>query len=434
MRRTRIISLMASLVCAGALSACNASHSMTSDSLEYNRAVEKFSNSQILLNVLRAKDRRRMVFTAFSLIRGAYSRSATGNLSLQIPFGGDASNIFPLTPSISVANSVNPSFDVAILDSKEFTNGILSPVDLQVMEFYWQQRWPRDMLLYLFVHKVHHTIKEYEISIENGEPKETLKRTVRSDYVNSPSRLDPNDNEKLCPTSEPFDGFAHWVNCMRKGDERIQLGTIASNRPIGPPLSETSATDLEKLVDAEKEGLRLVEQDDLTFRLCKRSTEATFCVGDCPAAADLPNKCKGETETESVPPADAGNVVAQSFFIPETRKRIDSEYAIHLRGVQGMIYYLGEVVRRHEDEEGTVQVRYGTERKPVPLFVLSKGTPSSAEEAASIVYLGETYFISGSFETAGYARTAVTLVSQLLGLFKEAEELPATSAVGVVGN
>lgn len=145
--------LSAALLCA-ALAACSFDERIADHAVKYNKTVEEANNSLLLLNILRARDRRPMHFTAISQVRGSLTQSSSGSIGLTIPFGGDASNTFPLTPSLSLSQSTSPSFDVAVLDKQEFIRGILSPIEISIFKFYLDQRWPPEILLHLFVHKV----------------------------------------------------------------------------------------------------------------------------------------------------------------------------------------------------------------------------------------------------------------------------------------
>ncbi len=102
--------LSAALLCA-VLAACSFDGRIADHAVKYNKTVEEANNSLLLLNILRARDRRPMHFTAISQLRGSLSQSSTGSLGLQIPLGGDASNTFPLTPSLSFSQSTSPGFE-----------------------------------------------------------------------------------------------------------------------------------------------------------------------------------------------------------------------------------------------------------------------------------------------------------------------------------
>ena len=153
--------MLAALMAVLTLAGC-AQLEIADRAVAYNKAVEDASNRILVLNIIRANKRYPRHFTDFTQLSGNVPLS--GTFALQIPFGGDASNTFPLTPRLELSQTSSPSFDVAILDSKEFTSGILSPIEKKLFEFYWHQRWPPEVLLHLFIHKVDITIDPWAAS------------------------------------------------------------------------------------------------------------------------------------------------------------------------------------------------------------------------------------------------------------------------------
>src|SRR6185503_7299609 len=115
---------------------------------DYNLAVEESQNQMLLLNVVRASKRHPMYFTAISAMRGNITSSA-GFGDSSIPVGGGSASAGTIAPNASY--SANPSFDLAVLDSKSFTRGILTPVPVETFQYYWDQGWPKELLLNLFV-------------------------------------------------------------------------------------------------------------------------------------------------------------------------------------------------------------------------------------------------------------------------------------------
>ena len=83
--------LSAALLCA-TLAACSFDQRIADHAVKYNKTVEEANNSLLLLNILRARDRRPMHFTAISQVRGSLSQSSSGSIGLTIPFG---TAIFP---------------------------------------------------------------------------------------------------------------------------------------------------------------------------------------------------------------------------------------------------------------------------------------------------------------------------------------------------
>ncbi|NQT02208.1 MAG: hypothetical protein HQ580_09305, partial [Planctomycetes bacterium] len=95
---------------------------------EFNLVAEKAGNEMLLLNIVRASKRRPMYFTSIGkLTRSMNFEYGTGGVS--IPFGriGTGTNgSYSIAPTVGYKNS--PLFDLSVLNTKEFTNGIMTPV------------------------------------------------------------------------------------------------------------------------------------------------------------------------------------------------------------------------------------------------------------------------------------------------------------------
>jgi hypothetical protein len=95
-------------------------------------------------------------------------RKVTGSIKLDINSGGLETNYGPyantlltgksfltsgkVTPSVDYVQ--NPTFDVNVLSNQEFMKGFTSPCTKDLLAYYWEQGWPPEFLLYLFVHNV----------------------------------------------------------------------------------------------------------------------------------------------------------------------------------------------------------------------------------------------------------------------------------------
>jgi hypothetical protein len=90
----------------------------------------------MLLNVVRASQRRPMQFTGLQSITGAASISGTSTLTAPFgeaahrPRGSSSPDVFGLSGTVSGG----PSFIVPVLDTQEFYEGILNPISLQIFD------------------------------------------------------------------------------------------------------------------------------------------------------------------------------------------------------------------------------------------------------------------------------------------------------------
>ena len=65
--------LSVALLCA-AVAACSFDEGIAERAVKYSKTVEEANNSLLLLNILRARDRRPMHFTAISQVRGSLTQ------------------------------------------------------------------------------------------------------------------------------------------------------------------------------------------------------------------------------------------------------------------------------------------------------------------------------------------------------------------------
>src|SRR5262249_23532541 len=110
----------------------------------------------------------------------------------------------------------------------------------------------------------------------------------------------------------------------------------------------------------------------------------------------------------------------------------------HVRSVEQMIYYLGEVARRQltpeYDDIRTISVNYSPERVPMSVFVLREGPPKPGD-FLSVNYEGRWFSVP---QTTGRTRAdlssdVLSILRQQIALNSSAKSLPQSSAITVVG-
>jgi len=115
---------------------------------EYRGTQASSSDAQILVNILRAKDNVPIHFTDLSVIHGSMQFTAGAGASIPLSQNGSAAPDI-LTPAIAVQNS--PTFDIGTMDTQDFTKGILSPINIEIVKQLFDQGIdPRVMFLLFF--------------------------------------------------------------------------------------------------------------------------------------------------------------------------------------------------------------------------------------------------------------------------------------------
>lgn len=239
---------------------------------------------------------------------------------------------FTVAPSATYTN--NPVFDVYILNSKDFVNGILTTVPEETFDYYWEQHWPLEMLLHLFVDRI-------EVS---GD-----------EYVNYPS------NE------ETFERFHHKVSEM--AGSKCKLIEVETDKNIGPEIEASQAEDLKKLVEVQKAGLELKK---IRNKYQLKSGEKHYFL-EC-----------GKNH---------GSVTETYFF----SKPHDKEKAnvMRLRCPEAILYYLGELARAQQQNVIPL-LKVKSEAKPKceesVLFNVQK-EPVDAKNAFVTVHYEDTTYV-----------------------------------------
>ena len=199
-------------VSAFTLTGCVTSAFIANQATQYNLALEKNSNEVILLNVIRASQRRPLYFTSLSKFSGA-GGSVGGQL--QLPLGSGSSSAYTFSPQ----TTLNPAFDVAPLDTQEFIAGFLKPVGIETIEYYWRGGWPQSLLLTLFVGRFE---KEQQSIIENYPP-------MAQEYI--------------C-----FKDYLEFLLNPRVGGPLL-LQSQERSYPLGPPLDKDKVSDVNTLIE-----------------------------------------------------------------------------------------------------------------------------------------------------------------------------------------
>ena len=93
--------------------------------VELNRAQEESHNALLLMNIVRAYQRKPMHFMRIATLRGTLSPSSIG-LTLATPIGGDATSVYNVSTALTFTR---PTVEPQILDSQEFMRGITTLAD-----------------------------------------------------------------------------------------------------------------------------------------------------------------------------------------------------------------------------------------------------------------------------------------------------------------
>lgn len=161
---------VASIVCALVfLSACatverlpnereRLTRQIADDAAAFNEAYGQAVSAQILLNILRGKDRLPRYYLAMTGIADSPSWRLRQNLNAgAIPLGEGASPWGVGNIGLERETQTRPSYAVQPFNAETLTRTAFEPTAPHVFEHYWRSGWPRDLLLLVMVEAIETT-------------------------------------------------------------------------------------------------------------------------------------------------------------------------------------------------------------------------------------------------------------------------------------
>ncbi len=333
------------------------------DPVDYNTVLEKAQNEMLLLNIVRASKRSPMYFTSISQFTGNETYTL-GTGSITIPFGrmGAATSAYSLAPTGTF--STTPQVSIAVWDKKDFLAGMYKPLNLGIVQYYWQEGWQPAILLNLFVR----TMKIQKKPSKN-ERQRTSQLSVSGSLDNPESYTPPTDKQNR--EALAFQQYSTFQGNLRKYSD-CELVSEKEKTPIGPKIVLQNYTG-----NVPKKGLR----NELVAKVAELKD-----IADGAKKAGLilePTKehdgyqiYKEETDYYFMRNGNKiAKVVAEdgSIHEPDGERSVDLDtiYVI-LRSPEEMLYYLGELTRADAKPDGDIATITLPCGKKVPLFIACK--------------------------------------------------------------
>lgn len=323
------------------------------DTVGYSIAYARAANNQILLNILQARDRLPMHYLSVSGIADAPTASNTVGASLlPLPLGNPAGALSGSSAAGTSSLTVHPSYGVTPLDPERLLKAVYSPAPNEVFQYYWENGWPRDVLLYLLVKEAHAG------SCANLTAQEVIHAGAVTVASGGPGARD-----------------CAYVQAHGPADITEVVAKVRANRAAHRPMEVTpfrrgGCTQVSTASDTagRLELLKLAAAN----KAYSYSEDAKTGVGRL-------ESCGGERSIALVFAGEDGHAQL---------------YRIELRSLEQMTYWLGGRVR----EGGMPMVRPpGSEADghDVPLFRVEQGPPpqgvSDEDFAAALTYRGQRY-------------------------------------------
>jgi hypothetical protein len=139
-----------------------------------NRSTAKARNESILLNIIRASHSAPLNFVSFTRVSGSMNVAASAalpafNLGQFFPLfaiPAQTTALAPPTPqrafglsnqTLGGSTAAGNTYDIGLLETKDFYTGLLKPVDLPIVNFFIRQGYSRELLFWLFADAVRET-------------------------------------------------------------------------------------------------------------------------------------------------------------------------------------------------------------------------------------------------------------------------------------
>ncbi|HEV2568448.1 hypothetical protein [Sphingomonas sp.] len=428
-----------------ATSGCAFRSQVSGMAVEYNEFVAEATNRQTVVNILRARSREPLHFTSFAKVLGTARVEGTAGLDLtangnggeQLPGGGGfatskrtlgATN---LTPRLGVRINSGTDFEIGVNATDDFWKGITTPVAPATIVHLLRQGWERDLISYLFVHKIDFAGR---ITDPKGQTVATLPLGALRNAPDYEATVEPFTNLIRCRTlyyslAEAAEGSEFTI-------------TFAENMEVSAPIRREACARFEK-------GLRDQFQQALSSQGVTLPPLAPDGTTDAPSATGAPgtDPFRGRSHHGAGAPPGPGvtspngaGFTATDYFrglVPagyKTELLVD----VSLRSVEGMINYLGEYVRTvNERPLAYGRCEDGQFRQCIPLIVIKPAEEAgNAEPFITVDYKGKSYIVPLSGEDirsgAGFSSQVIGLVQTMLNLHRSSKDLPSTPLVRVI--
>lgn len=129
------------------------------DAVGFNEAYGQAVSAQILLNILRSRDRLPRYYLAMTGISDSPSWSTTQSAAIGgIPLGGDIGTPWGVGGfGVERERASRPNYAVQPFNADTLTRTAFQPTPANVFEHYWYSGWPRDLLLLMMVESIEKT-------------------------------------------------------------------------------------------------------------------------------------------------------------------------------------------------------------------------------------------------------------------------------------
>ena len=409
----RVAALLALLLASAALAACSLSGTIGQHSIAYNGSMEAATDTVLVTNILRARDRAPLHFSTLGSIHGAFN--------LLAGIGTDLSDLRDVAQP-AVLGSSSPSFDVGPLDRQEFARGLLRPLEPGLFRLLSDRGLPDQLLLHLLVSRFDEGPGGRSVANE-PHGRQALDPAARAACADAGIGAPP-----------PCDRFQAVVdNLTRHG--RLLFNGYTRLIPLGPRLTAKQAAEPQVLESSRQPGMSL-RPDGPGWRMYRVVDQLVICIPSAPGATPAYTALALDRDAPQVSALPQAGDPCTADEVAD--KPIPAGHAAtggvswYLRSVDELLAYLGAVQRR--EEEGVpyrITVGLDAARTATPrLFRLWPERP--ARPRFSVEYRGARWWVAEHDPAEDMTLSVLALTTQLLNLQKSADEIPSSRTLRLV--
>lgn len=428
MRLPKIYTALLGLFCIATLTSCSSVSPDFSDmSQTYQKAIEKYQNNNLLLNVVRSSKSMPLSFLDIPNVIGTGSISETAGLSGLFISAQPSSlgGLFSAAGATVGASSLSPSLGLSLgrsfnftqssLQNAQFEKEFLSTIPVETIHFFAKNHIPRELVFSL-------TVAGIEVQTPDGNA------TVL--YNN--------------PTSADFPKFQAYLR--RLIDYGLSTEILSVDTPMGPAMDvkklgpAIAGTILEYVRAKKAEQVDFKPVSDKTpdmYQFSQQSKVARICFLPTKNTKEVIEEfgesmfCQNPLGTKQQKKETLGVTGTLNPNISKT------SLAFQIRSNRDIYQYLGQALLAQQQQNPrmtylqTPTMSQLGQKQPedlmVPLIVINKNPPFGSKSLAFIEYDGDIYSIPS--ENNGYSAMVVDVLSQFLNLNKIPGSIPASPAV-----
>jgi hypothetical protein len=431
--------------------------------LDYFQVNDLASNQIILLNILYARDGAPLHFSELSQVRGQLSASASA--STTFPFS--AINHATMAPrdlaTIGASVSSAPSFDIASLDTKDFTAGVMAPITPQTVKFFLDEGVDYRIVLMLFFSGVRRAGTS-EMVLNAPDDSRVLCTVTPHSFGSNSEVTDYRiiGANEACAKSNEISEFLAYLDTINHISRVYPVSVRTPAKPVGPPFSLAMSSNLRAITGIDPAKYKLVRLPSGQYQmmtvphnsmvvLCQENGASGQVLTVLSDADDAQLRVREDacSTRQSSDDDGTGNMSPPGKMI--TIGQTTGTYALELRSTLEVIRYVGQVQAYQEAEterhptrpERCVTLQYipydashATCSGDVLIHLLRNEPPIFSSDV-SVMYNGDRWSLPPPRNCEGQqscdlSQETLSIISLLLNQNKSAKDLTSTPAVEVV--